>query len=196
MSYTLARCGELLRKPLVAGGVSAGLRCSFVRRASIYPAKPHVLTPPHHRKPSEPVAMNQIQKHREACDACHNRKIRCPFVGPGACSNCQNTGQVCVFSPRDEMGRPKKCNTKKGREGPRKRPSTKNSLPKKQEDSDQPTQSTNDKTWPNVFTQREGSMPVEAADLSFPDEWQNFLSFPTDEFDSILYAQPVQLVYK
>ncbi|KAM7204960.1 hypothetical protein V8F33_001201 [Rhypophila sp. PSN 637] len=44
---------------------------------------------------------------RDACDACHARKTRCPSEGVGACGNCRRTGQVCQFSPRSEMGRPK-----------------------------------------------------------------------------------------
>ncbi|KAI1100337.1 hypothetical protein F4804DRAFT_336348 [Jackrogersella minutella] len=44
---------------------------------------------------------------REACDACHRRKMRCPHEGVGACANCRRTGQICQFSPRDEMGRPR-----------------------------------------------------------------------------------------
>ena len=130
----------------------------------------------------------QAQKHRDACDACHYRKIRCPFAGPGACSNCQNSGRVCVFSPRDEMGRPKKCTPKKGREGTRKRSSTKNSLPKKQDEPEHPTQPAEDKILPDVITKEEGTILVEGVDLSFPDEWQDFLSFPVDEKDIVLYA--------
>ncbi|KAM7215802.1 hypothetical protein V8F06_008825 [Rhypophila decipiens] len=44
---------------------------------------------------------------RDACDACHARKTRCPSEGVGACGNCRRTGQVCQFSPRSEMGRPR-----------------------------------------------------------------------------------------
>ncbi|KAK4118272.1 hypothetical protein N657DRAFT_403505 [Parathielavia appendiculata] len=44
---------------------------------------------------------------RDACDACHRRKMRCPSEGAGACANCRRTGQVCQFSPRSEMGRPR-----------------------------------------------------------------------------------------
>ena len=131
----------------------------------------------------------QAQKHRDACDACHYRKIRCPFAGPGACSNCQSSGRVCVFSPRDEMGRPKKCAPKKGA---RKRSTTKNSPPKKQEEPEipiQPIQPIEDnKTLPNAPAKEEGTIPVEGVDLSFPDEWQDFLSFPVDEKDIVLYA--------
>ena len=46
--------------------------------------------------------------HRSACDECHDRKIKCTTNAPGACLNCQGTGRVCIFSPRDEMGRPRK----------------------------------------------------------------------------------------
>ena len=132
--------------------------------------------------------MNQAQKHRDACDACHYRKIRCPFSGPGACANCQSFGRVCVFSPRDEMGRPKRSTAKKGREGPRKKSRSKSSPPKKQDDLDQPLQSTEDKIMPDAFAKEESTIPVETVDMSFPDEWQNFLSFPADEKDSMLYA--------
>ncbi|USP75031.1 hypothetical protein yc1106_02305 [Curvularia clavata] len=47
--------------------------------------------------------------HRSACDECHDRKIKCTTNAPGACLNCQGTGRVCIFSPRDEMGRPRKA---------------------------------------------------------------------------------------
>lgn len=53
--------------------------------------------------------------HRSACDECHDRKIKCTTSVPGACLNCQGTGRVCIFSPRDEMGRPRKTG-RKGRE--------------------------------------------------------------------------------
>lgn len=43
----------------------------------------------------------------EACDNCHHRKTRCPLNGTGACENCRRTGQACVFSPRNTMGRPR-----------------------------------------------------------------------------------------
>lgn len=65
------------------------------------------------------------QKHREACDACHDRKIQCPSKGPGACSNCQTTGRICVFSPREEMGRPRKAGKRKERDGPHTRQKSK-----------------------------------------------------------------------
>ena len=132
--------------------------------------------------------MDQAQKHREACDACHYRKIRCPFTGPGACSNCQSFGRVCAFSPRDEMGRPKKSTAKKGRQGPRKKPMAKNSLPKKSDDPDQPLQCTEDKIMLDTPSKGESTKPVERVDMSFPEEWQNFLSFPADEQDYMLYA--------
>ncbi|KAI4101560.1 MAG: hypothetical protein L6R37_004886 [Teloschistes peruensis] len=52
--------------------------------------------------------------HREACDECHRRKIRC-LNGTGACLKCQATGHTCTFSPRKGMGRPKNGERKKGR---------------------------------------------------------------------------------
>ena len=132
--------------------------------------------------------MDQAQKHRDACDACHYRKIRCPFTGPGACTNCQRFGRVCAFSPRDEMGRPKRSTAKKGREGPRKKSTAKSSPPEKHDDLDQPLQSTEDKTMPDAFANEESTMLVETVDMSFPGEWQNLLSFPADEEDFTLYA--------
>ena len=132
--------------------------------------------------------MDQAQKHRDACDACHYRKIRCPFTGPGACSNCQSFGRVCAFSPRDEMGRPKKSTAKKGRQGPKKKPTAKSSPPKKQDDPDQPLQCTQDKIMLDTSSKEEITKPVETVDMSFPEDWQNFLSFPADEQDYMLYA--------
>ena len=147
------------------------------------------MTPLHYVQDLDPVStMDQAQKHRDACDACHYRKIRCPFTSPGACSNCQRFGRVCAFSPRDEMGRPKRSTAKKGREGPRKKSTAKSSPLKKQDDSDQPLQSTEDKIMPDALAEGDSAMPVETVDMSFPDEWQTLLSFPVDEKDSMLYA--------
>ena len=44
---------------------------------------------------------------REACDNCHRRKTRCPSDGGGPCTNCRASGQVCTFSPRSRIGRPR-----------------------------------------------------------------------------------------
>ena len=132
--------------------------------------------------------MDQAQKHRDACDACHYRKIRCPFSGPGACSNCQSFGRVCAFSPRDEMGRPKKSTAKKGRQASKKKPTAKSSPPTKQDDPDQPLQCPEDKIMLDTSSKEESTKPVETVDMSFPEEWQNFLSFPANEQDYMLYA--------
>ena len=86
------------------------------------------------------------------------------------------------------MGRPKRSTAKKGREGSRKKSTAKSSPPNKQDDSDQPLQSTEDKNMPDAFAKEESTVPVEAVDMNFPDEWQNLLSLPADEIDSILYA--------
>ncbi|CAD6582229.1 MAG: hypothetical protein ASARMPREDX12_000870 [Alectoria sarmentosa] len=85
------------------------------------------------------------------------------------------------------MGRPKRSTAKKGREGPRKKSRSKSSPPKKQDDLDQPLQSTEDKIMPDAFAKEESTIPVETVDMSFPDEWQNFLSFPADEKDSMFF---------
>ncbi|GJC99434.1 C6 zinc finger domain protein [Colletotrichum higginsianum IMI 349063] len=44
---------------------------------------------------------------RNACDACHKLKTKCPSEGAGACANCRRKGQICKYSPRSEMGRPR-----------------------------------------------------------------------------------------
>ncbi|OAQ57616.2 fungal zn(2)-Cys(6) binuclear cluster domain-containing protein [Pochonia chlamydosporia 170] len=44
---------------------------------------------------------------REACDNCHRRKTRCISRRHGACANCRDSGQVCTYSPRNQMGRPR-----------------------------------------------------------------------------------------
>jgi ribosomal protein L37AE/L43A len=65
---------------------------------------------------SPPSMTNMEQQqtvHRNACDSCHIRKVRCTTNGPGACQNCQDNFRVCTFSPRDEMGRPKKNGNKR-----------------------------------------------------------------------------------
>ncbi len=43
---------------------------------------------------------------REACDSCHRRKTRCISRGHGACASCWDSGQVCIYSPKNPMGRP------------------------------------------------------------------------------------------
>ena len=86
------------------------------------------------------------------------------------------------------MGRPKRSTAKKGRDGPRKKPTAKSTPPKKQDDPDQPLQSTEDKIGPDEASKEESMMPLETLDMKFPDEWQNFLSFPADEKNFMLYA--------
>lgn len=49
------------------------------------------------------------QKYRDACDQCHIRKIKCISDQKGACFGCRHNARRCVFSPRDEMGRPKRA---------------------------------------------------------------------------------------
>ncbi|KAK2612052.1 hypothetical protein QQS21_001901 [Conoideocrella luteorostrata] len=53
--------------------------------------------------------MSNSQSHvRNACDACHKRKIRChmPSEG-GSCLNCLSKGLRCYFLPRHKSGRPR-----------------------------------------------------------------------------------------
>ena len=45
---------------------------------------------------------------RDACDVCHRRKTRCLTQGTGACVACRTSGRTCVFSPRSNMGRPRR----------------------------------------------------------------------------------------
>lgn len=51
----------------------------------------------------------QTQSHvRDACDACHRRKIRCVASSEGgACHHCQSRGLSCYFLPRHRSGRPR-----------------------------------------------------------------------------------------
>ncbi|KAF2146411.1 uncharacterized protein K452DRAFT_219698 [Aplosporella prunicola CBS 121167] len=45
---------------------------------------------------------------RNACDACHKRKIRCiASRNGGPCHNCQSRGLPCFFLPRYKSGRPR-----------------------------------------------------------------------------------------
>lgn len=45
---------------------------------------------------------------RDACDACHTRKIRCVTPqGGGPCCNCQSKDLACYFLPRYKSGRPR-----------------------------------------------------------------------------------------
>lgn len=45
---------------------------------------------------------------RNACDACHTRKIRCETPqGGGPCLNCQSKDLSCYFLPRYKSGRPR-----------------------------------------------------------------------------------------
>ncbi|KAF5518767.1 Fusaric acid cluster transcription factor FUB10 [Colletotrichum aenigma] len=48
---------------------------------------------------------------RQACDACHFKKVRClrgPEEGDGPCQKCSREGVACVFSPALKTGRPPK----------------------------------------------------------------------------------------
>jgi len=57
---------------------------------------------------SDPTEAEQPkQVHREACEECHHRKIRC-VTERGACQNCIQFGRSCTYSPRVPMGRPRK----------------------------------------------------------------------------------------
>ena len=81
------------------------------------------------------------RKYRGACDTCHTRKIKCANNGPGACTNCQSSGRQCVFSLRDEMGRPRKSSTRAKEKANRTSKDTED--PASQEDfSSQPTAKT------------------------------------------------------
>ncbi|KAJ5654236.1 hypothetical protein N7490_001239 [Penicillium lividum] len=45
---------------------------------------------------------------RNACDACHKRKIRCIMSrSGGSCHNCKSRGLSCYFLPRHKSGRPR-----------------------------------------------------------------------------------------
>jgi hypothetical protein len=50
-----------------------------------------------------------VQTHvRNACDACHKRKIRCiPSRNGGPCHHCHSRGLSCYFLPRYRSGRPR-----------------------------------------------------------------------------------------
>lgn len=73
------------------------------------------LTPCSHVLPStlsnsvmeQAAVPQQLPVHREACDGCHHRKVRC-VSGNGACDNCISLNKSCIFSPRTLMGRPRK----------------------------------------------------------------------------------------
>lgn len=53
--------------------------------------------------------MFATQSHiRNACDACHKRKIRCIMSrSGGSCHNCKSRGLSCYFLPRYKSGRPR-----------------------------------------------------------------------------------------
>ncbi|KIX09427.1 uncharacterized protein Z518_00507 [Rhinocladiella mackenziei CBS 650.93] len=58
---------------------------------------------------SEPRSdCSPVPNIRNACEECHNRKIRCniPHEG-GSCQSCQNNSRLCFFLPRNKSGRPK-----------------------------------------------------------------------------------------
>lgn len=48
---------------------------------------------------------------RNACDNCHQRKMRCLSEADGPCMNCKSRGKSCTYSPRSQMGRPLKYKT-------------------------------------------------------------------------------------
>ncbi|KAF2167842.1 hypothetical protein M409DRAFT_53801 [Zasmidium cellare ATCC 36951] len=48
---------------------------------------------------------------RGACEACHNRKVRCELPPEGGpCSNCVSASRPCFFLPRIRSGRPRNNN--------------------------------------------------------------------------------------
>lgn len=55
------------------------------------------------------TTQQQPQLHvRNACDACHRRKIRCITArNGGPCHHCQSRGLSCYFLPRYRSGRPR-----------------------------------------------------------------------------------------
>ncbi|QKX55381.1 uncharacterized protein TRUGW13939_02473 [Talaromyces rugulosus] len=48
---------------------------------------------------------------RSACNACHSAKLRCSGSSP--CSHCQISGESCVYSLSDRLGRPKGVKNKR-----------------------------------------------------------------------------------
>jgi Fungal Zn(2)-Cys(6) binuclear cluster domain len=48
--------------------------------------------------------------HRDACDECHQRKVRC-IAESGACRNCISLGKTCIYSTKVPVGRPRKRKT-------------------------------------------------------------------------------------
>jgi hypothetical protein len=56
---------------------------------------------------SRPQSSSAPAGHRDACDECHRRKIRC-IADHGACQYCIHWGNSCTYSPRVPLGRPRK----------------------------------------------------------------------------------------
>lgn len=50
---------------------------------------------------------NTLFGHRDACDECHQRKVRCTAES-GACGNCIIQSKTCMYSPKVPVGRPRK----------------------------------------------------------------------------------------
>lgn len=49
---------------------------------------------------------------RNACEECHERKIRCQISPEGGCCQaCESSGRQCFFLPRYKSGRPRRDNT-------------------------------------------------------------------------------------
>ncbi|TQW02594.1 fungal zn(2)-Cys(6) binuclear cluster domain-containing protein [Cordyceps javanica] len=63
-----------------------------------------------------PTVYSRMDVLRDACDSCHRRKTRCISRGRGACANCWDGGQVCIYSPRNPMGRPSRQQGRKRRQ--------------------------------------------------------------------------------
>lgn len=139
-----------------------------------------------HISGTDQIIMEPI--YREACDSCHKRKIRCTASASGACLNCRHTGRPCVYSIRDEMGRPRK--------GSRRR--KKSPLAHDTREISPPTTTlttSNDEagdgsSWtpplprhPDLPRSDSGLMPVPGVP---PSSWPHRSSFDVESYDGIL----------
>ena len=55
----------------------------------------------------QPLALASSAKPHNACDECRSRKLKCSGEFTG-CARCLADGATCLYSPRKQMGRPRK----------------------------------------------------------------------------------------
>lgn len=119
------------------------------------------------------------QKLRDACDACHIKKVKCASNGIGACYNCRINSTSCTYSPRDQMGRP----TKNNKDTRRKRPTAKPVQPSTKQVPQAPQVPEVDRTFSSTPSLSSGSSTQSSTSLPSNDELDSSM-FVNMDFDT------------